>query len=70
MDKTFNPENPEETEKYYDPKRSIRSQTLMKRNIDDFDYVHNFVRNTSTLTKGIKDKELKFAEIKDDFASY
>ena len=70
MDKTFNPENPEETEKYYDPKRSIRNQTLMKRNIDDFDYVHNFVRNTSTLTKGIKDKELKFAEIKDDFASY
>ena len=70
MDKTFNPENPEEIEKYYDPKRSIRSKTLMKRNIDNFNYVHNFVRNTSTLTKGIKDKELKFAEIKDDFASY
>ena len=70
MDKTFNPENPEEIEKYYDPKRSIRSKTLMKRNIDNFNYVHNFVRNTSTLAKGIKDKELKFAEIKDDLASF
>lgn len=70
MDKTFNPENPEEIENIYDPKKCIRSQTLMKRNIDNFDYIHNFVRYTSTLTKGIKDKEIKFTGIKDDFASY
>ena len=70
MNKTFNPENPEETEKFYDPKKSIRSKTLMRRNDDNFDYVHNFVRNTNTFGKPPKDKEIKFMEIKDDFSDY
>ena len=70
MKKTFNPENPEETEKFYDPKKSIRSKTLMRRNDDNFDYVHNFVRNTNTFGKPPKDKEIKFMEIKDDFSDY
>jgi hypothetical protein len=70
MDKTFNPENVEETEKFYDPKKCIRSKTLMKRNDDNFNYVHNFARNTSTCAKGFKDREIKFMEIKDDFSIY
>jgi hypothetical protein len=70
MKKTFNPENPEETEKFYDPKKSIRSKTLMRRNDDNFDYAHNFVRNTNTFGKPPKDKEIKFMEIKDDFSDY
>jgi hypothetical protein len=70
MDKTFNQENVEETEKFYDPKKCIRSKTLMKRNDDNFNYVHNFARNTSTCAKGFKDREIKFMEIKDDFSIY
>ena len=70
MDKTFNPENVEEIEKFYDPKKCIRSKTLMKRNDDNFNYVHNFARNTSTCAKGFKDREIKFMEIKDDFSIY
>ena len=70
MDKTFNPENVEETEKFYDPKKCIRSKTLMKRNDDNFNYVHYFARNTSTCAKRFKDRELKFMDIKDDFSIY
>jgi hypothetical protein len=72
MNKAFNSENSEEIQKKasYDPKKSIRIKKLMKRNEENFNYQHNFIRNTSCVTKGITDREALFMAIKDDFLSF
>ncbi len=70
MDKTFNPENPLEGEKYYDPKKSIRSKTLMKRESENYINEHVFIRNTNTFGKVPNERELNFYNIKDDFFNY
>jgi hypothetical protein len=70
MDKTFNPENKLEGEKYYDPKKSIRSKTLMIRESENFNKEHVFVRNTNTFGKVPTERELNFFGIKDDFSNY
>ena len=70
MDKTFDPENKLEGEKYYDPKKSIRSKTLMKRESENFNKEHVFVRNTNTFGKVPTERELNFFGIKDDFSNY
>ena len=62
MDKAFNSENDEESENYYDPKKSIRIKSLLKKN----NYIHNFVRNTSTCAKGFTERELMFMDIEDE----
>ena len=67
MNKSFNPENQDESEKYYDPKKSIRSKTLMRRSDENFVYVHNFARNTNTFGNVPADRKMKFMEIKDEF---
>lgn len=72
MNKAFNSDNSEEIQKKasYDPKKSIRIKKLMKRNEENFNYQHNFIRNTSCVTKGITDREALFMAIKDDFLSF
>ena len=72
MNKAFNSENSEEIQKKasYDPKKSIRIKKLMNRNEENFNYQHNFIRNTSCVTKGITDREALFMAIKDDFLSF
>ena len=64
MDKTFNPEATQDNF-IYDPKRNIRSQTLLKRN-ESF-YVHNFTRKTNSFGKVPIKREKLFLKIEDDF---
>ena len=68
MKKAFNPENPkgDEINSSYDPKRCIRSQTLMKRN-DDTNYEHIFNRYTNTFGNIPQDRWAKFLQIKDGY---
>jgi len=72
METAFNPENLENNNfSTYDPKRCIRSQTLMKREGgDNFINKHDFVRNTKTFGIAPDDRKIRFLEIKDDFFSY
>lgn len=69
MNETFNPEKQEETEKFYDPKKSIRNKNFLKRRKSK-NYVHHFFRNTKTFGNATKDKEIKFMGIKDEFSNY
>lgn len=68
MKKAFNPENPKVVEhnSSYDPKKCIRSQTLMKRN-DDTNYEHIFNRYTNTFGNTPQDRLAKFLQIKDGY---
>ena len=70
MNEAFNPDYQEEGENNfnYDPKRCIRSQTLMRKNNDDCSYEHVFSRNTKTFEKPSTERHLKFLEIIDDFS--
>ena len=65
MDKTFNPEATDDNF-FYDPKRCIRSQTLMIKNEDN--YIHTWIRKTNSFGKVPINREHKFMEIKDDFS--
>ena len=65
MDKTFNPEATDDNF-FYDPKRCIRSQTLMIKNEDN--YIHRWVRKTNTFGKVPIKREHEFMEIIDDFS--
>jgi hypothetical protein len=65
MDKTFNPEATDDNF-FYDPKRCIRSQTLMIKNEDN--YIHTWIRKTNSFGKVPINREQKFMEIKDDFS--
>ena len=48
MDKTFNPEATDDNF-FYDPKRCIRSQTLMIKN--EGNYIHTWIRKTNSFGK-------------------
>jgi len=65
MDKTFNPEATDDNF-FYDPKRCIRSQTLMIKNEDN--YIHKWIRKTNSFGKVPIKREQQFMEIKDDFS--
>ena len=63
MNRAFNPELTEDTY-YYDPKKFIKSQELIKKTENN--YEHIFVRKTNTFCKIPLEKEKIFNEMKDD----